>query len=494
MRKYAWLALVVWGAAAVATAQLSPEYKDWPNGPAGFLLTKAEKKEYQGLTGDSQANAWIELFWAKRDPNLETVGNEFKMDFDSKVVAADKQFSTEKLKGSLSDRGKTLILLGKPQKVAGTPAGAAVGQPEMGGVSQEERGAGEVWVYTKAMLPEAVRKEFKADEIRFFFFETRVGIKDFALDRASSSNSMALKLLGVMPEALVANPKLTEVPRIGLIDGSKAATPAQLAVLTAEPGKWPEGAVKVVTWGFQREATQALWVYIQLPDAVPAATQAIGRIRNAESGAEQGTFAANVQPLSVRGARAYEFAVQLAPGAWAGEIALLAGTDVVAVTPIEGTIPPLQTEGTQFSPFYWTVDVRQDPTGFGHAYNIGGWHAVPRPVDTYMSSEMQSFDLFVFVVRPPLGEDGKPKQFDLSLQLFVGDKPGQQLSLGQHAPNELPGTGLYFLGVPLPQLQKPGDFRFDVTFKEASSNLTHVAKIPFKIVAEQPAAAPATAK
>ena len=494
MRKSAWLALVVWGAAAVATAQLSPEYKDWPNGPAGFLLTKAEKKEYQGFTSDAQAKAWIELFWAKRDPNLESVGNEFKVDFDYKVEAADKQFATEKLRGSMSDRGKTLILVGRPSGVAGTPAGAAVGRTEREGVAEDDRGAGEAWLYRKADLPEAVRKEFKADEIRFFFYESRVGMKDFVLDRSNTANVMALRLLGLMPEAHVVNPKLTEVPRMGLIDGSKAATPAQLAVLTAEPGKWPEGAVKAVTWGFKRESTQALWVYLQLPDAVPAATQAIGRIRNAESGAEQGTFAANVQPLSVRGARAYEFAVQLAPGAWAGEIALLAGTDVVAVAPIEGAIPPLQTEGTIFSPFYWTVDVRQDPTGFGHAYNIGGWHAVPRPVDTYMSSEMQSFDLFVFVVRPPLGEDGKPKQLDLTLQLFVGDKPGQQLSLGPHVPNELPGTGLYFLGVPLPQLQKPGDFRFDVTFREASSNLTNIAKIPFKIVAEQPAAAPAPAK
>ena len=30
--------------AAVANAQLSPEYDDWADGPAAFLLTKKEKK------------------------------------------------------------------------------------------------------------------------------------------------------------------------------------------------------------------------------------------------------------------------------------------------------------------------------------------------------------------------------------------------------------------------------------------------------------------
>ncbi len=489
MKKFTWLALVVWGAAAVATAQLSPEYKGWPDGPAGFLMTKAEKKEYQGITSDAQAKAWIELFWAKRDPNLETVGNEFKVDFDYKVEAADRQFSADKLKGSMSDRGRVLILLGRPSGFSGQPAGAVVGRIENPGV--DDHGAGEVWLYKKAQLPEAVKKEIKADDIRFYFYETRMGLKDFQLDRASTSNSIALKLLSLIPEALVVNPKLTEVPRAGLLPGSKAANPAQLAVLSDEPRKWPDGAVSAVTWGFLRESAQSLWVYLQLPDAVPAATEAIGRVRNASTGDEAGTFVVNAQPLSIKGGRAYEFAFPLAPGKWAGEIALLAGAEVVAVASVEGTIDPLKADGPQFSPFYWTVDVRQDPSGFRSAYNIGGWHALPRVGGTFAVSELQHLDLFVFVVHPPLGEDGKPKQLDISLQLFVNDKPGQKMSLGQHPPNEMPIPGLYFLGVPLPQLPKPGNFTFEVTFKEASSNLTASVKVPLKVVADAPAPAPA---
>ena len=490
MRKSAWLMLAVWVVAAAANAQLSPEYKEWPNSPAGFLLTKAEKKEYQEIKADTQAKAWIELFWAKRDPDLGTVFNEFEGDFDARVAAADLQFSTDKVPGSMTDRGRTLIVMGLPSTRAAAPASAVPGAIE--NHNEDDRGAAEVWLYRKDRIP--ANAGIKADELRFYFVETRRGLKDYTLDRGNTMNAMALKALAIVPESLVKNPKLTEVPRMGLIAGSKQANSEQLSVLSSEPRRWPEGAVVATTWGFQNLSRQALWVYVQLPDAVPAATQAIGRLRSVDSGQEEGTFVAAVQPLSVRGARGYEFTFQLASGKWAGDIALLAGTEVVAVATVEGTIDPLGSEGTQFSPFYWTVDVRQDPAGFGSAFNIGGWHVILRPDDTYLASEMQKLDLFVMVARPPMGEDGKPKQFDVDLQLIVHDKPGQRMPLGQHAPSDMPGTGLYFIGVPLPQLQRPGEYRFDLTLMEPSTNLSQTARVPLKVVADPGAAAPAPGK
>ena len=37
----------------------------------------------------AEAKAFIELFWAKRDPNLETPVNEFRQEFNMRVEAAD---------------------------------------------------------------------------------------------------------------------------------------------------------------------------------------------------------------------------------------------------------------------------------------------------------------------------------------------------------------------------------------------------------------------
>ncbi|HQU33774.1 MAG TPA: GWxTD domain-containing protein, partial [Thermoanaerobaculaceae bacterium] len=92
-RTFVPLALVAWVFAAVAGAQLSQSFLDFPKGPAGFLMTDSEKKAYADLKTDAEAQAWTDLFWARRDPDLNTVQNEFKLDFDMRVQAADTQFS-----------------------------------------------------------------------------------------------------------------------------------------------------------------------------------------------------------------------------------------------------------------------------------------------------------------------------------------------------------------------------------------------------------------
>jgi GWxTD domain-containing protein len=166
--------------ATAALAQLSNTFASWPKGPEGFLLTKQELKEYEKITNDAQAQAFIDLFWAKRDPDLNTLANEFRLDFDARLKAADKQFGTEKQRGALTDRGRTLLLLGLPSRHSFTPAGSPVqGAPGEGQEAFEERGNIEVWEYAKDKLP----PDIKAEQVLFVFAETRIGMKDFPLDR-----------------------------------------------------------------------------------------------------------------------------------------------------------------------------------------------------------------------------------------------------------------------------------------------------------------------
>ena len=227
--------------ASVAGAQLSQTFKDFPNGPAGFVMTDNEKKAFAQLKSDSEAQAWIELFWAKRDPDLNTVENEFKQDFDLRVTAADKMFSAEKLKGSMSDRGKVLILMGKPLSLQNVAAGAA--DEEGNRPSLVERGATQIWIYTKDGKPPAK----KTDAILFVFTETRTGTGDFLLDRIDMRNKQSLKLLAARVDELLKNPKLTEVPRMGLLPGTKAATTAQQAVFDTQPRPWPQQGAAILT-------------------------------------------------------------------------------------------------------------------------------------------------------------------------------------------------------------------------------------------------------
>src|SRR6185369_10583837 len=103
--------------AATASASLSSKFVEWGKGPAQYLMTKEEQSQWKKINDDAAAQAFADLFWARRDPSPGTPANEFKDDFDARVAAADKQFPQGRTKGSLTDRGHVFILLGRPTRI-----------------------------------------------------------------------------------------------------------------------------------------------------------------------------------------------------------------------------------------------------------------------------------------------------------------------------------------------------------------------------------------
>ncbi|MBP1690005.1 MAG: peptidase BlaR1 [Deltaproteobacteria bacterium] len=492
------LALALWTVAAVAGAQLSREYADWPDTPAGFLLTKAERKAYEQIKSDVEAKAFIELFWAKRDPDLNTPLNEFKAAFDLRVEAADKAFTFGQTKGSLSDRGRVLILLGKySQRQTYRPGELAALTGERSGRG-DDSGANEVWKYQKSLLPAG----FKSDEVTFVFTESNVGYADFILDRTDRRNAGAIKLLAAVQEALVLNPKITEAPRLGMLPGSKMATAQQLSVLDAQPRPWPEGSVVRGYAGTLSESIHPLWLYVQLPASVPQATQAIGRVANAASGEMTGSFVVAAKPFTAAGGNGYEFAFPVEPGAWKIDVALVNDTGPLAVAAYEGTVDAVPKEGTYLSPMYWGVDIRQEVQArLGDPLNIGGWHVVPRVDDTYSPREQLSY--FCFVLRPgvppaPAAADpaspapaAKPK-LEVSMALYLGGQKVTEVpAMPVNVSNISGELWMFGNGLPLEGFRKAGEYRLDVTLRDTVTDVSRTTAIPVRIP-EQPAAPPPT--
>jgi GWxTD domain-containing protein len=491
------LALAAWAAASVVGAQLSQEYAAFPSSPAGFLLTKAERKAYELIKSDAEAKAFIELFWAKRDPDLDTPLNEFRSDFDMRVEAADKAFSFAQTKGSLSDRGRVLLLLGKfSQRQTYRPGELAALTGERSGRG-DDTGANEVWKYQKSLLP----KEFKGEEATFVFSESSVGFADFILDRTDRRNVNAMKVLALVQEALVLNPKLTEVPRLGLLPSSKMATAAQLAVLDVQPRPWPEGSVVRGYAGVLSEAVHPLWLFVQLPAAAPQATQVVGRVTNVSTGEPAGSFVVAAKPISVTGGYGYEFAFPLDPGKWRVEMALLGEAGPIAVTSYEGETEAVPKEGTFLSSMYWGVDIRQEVQArLGDPLNIGGWHVVPRVDDTYSPREQLSYLCFVIrpgIPAPPATTDpaapaapAKPK-LEVSMALYAGEKKVSEVpATPVNLSNINTDLWMFGNGLPLEGFKKPGEYRLDVTLRDTITNVSRTTAIPVKIPAAP--AAPAT--
>jgi len=98
-----------------AFAALSPKYTDWPNGPEQWLMTRAEHRAWKDVKTDEDAQAFIDLFWARRDPSPGTPENEFRAEFDARVAYADAHLQVAQKRGSLTDPGRVLILLGPSQ-------------------------------------------------------------------------------------------------------------------------------------------------------------------------------------------------------------------------------------------------------------------------------------------------------------------------------------------------------------------------------------------
>jgi len=100
-------------------AALSQKYVDFGKSPAKWLMTRDEQKKWKSVSTDEQAQEFIDLFWARRDPTPGTYVNEYKQEYDARVKYAKENYSHRQVSGELSDRGHAVIVLPIIVKVAG---------------------------------------------------------------------------------------------------------------------------------------------------------------------------------------------------------------------------------------------------------------------------------------------------------------------------------------------------------------------------------------
>lgn len=126
------LALVA-PAAARAADKLDKEAKKWLEDVRPLLLPD-EEKTFRGLNkGDREE--FQKIFWARRDPNLETPVNEYRTEYETTKADVDTRYRVTGRAGSATDCGRVYILLGAPDDVKR--------EPGTGGGSRTP----ETWIY-----------------------------------------------------------------------------------------------------------------------------------------------------------------------------------------------------------------------------------------------------------------------------------------------------------------------------------------------------------
>lgn len=103
-----WLALGCQSAGRTSTAA------GLADGPTRWLMLPDELRQVQRMRTNREAVDWLETFWRRRDPTPEEPGNERAKTFYQRVQAADSLYPEGGVRGSLTPRGRSLILLGPP--------------------------------------------------------------------------------------------------------------------------------------------------------------------------------------------------------------------------------------------------------------------------------------------------------------------------------------------------------------------------------------------
>ena len=165
--------------------------ENWANGPVRLLMTGEEKTEWSRLSDPVARSRFVTKFWAARDVGPESAGREFRHEFERRVAYADANFTEDKVRGSLTDRGMVFVLIGPPSWAGRKPIRTGEDTSDAAGLTGPGTrildSAGnwrETWYYRRDLLPAGIPYQ-QVD----FDFITRKGYGKNVLQRDAAALS-----------------------------------------------------------------------------------------------------------------------------------------------------------------------------------------------------------------------------------------------------------------------------------------------------------------
>jgi len=128
---------------------------DWLRGPARVLASKQERDRFAELETEPARHRFVDEFWRHRDPEPGSGRNEFRQEFERRVLAADAAFGHDGEPGWSTLFGVTLLVFGFPYDVTVNRHERDGGIVEVGAlaVPSKARGGDEViWHYVPGAL------------------------------------------------------------------------------------------------------------------------------------------------------------------------------------------------------------------------------------------------------------------------------------------------------------------------------------------------------
>lgn len=499
-------AMLVAAVATSAFAALSPAKADWGKGPVQYVMTADEKAAWQAVQTDADADAFIALFWARRDPTPATPRNEFREDFEARVKAADDAFGHGRTRGSMTDPGRIAIIFGPPNH----PISRTKQASAQGGTRANMRDAEVGSAFTNAGSADMT-----------FSYDGDLSVKLFGVPRAEFTfhdqfNDGTFKLVsppGVdvtaatnrMLMSFLTQPALTKVPTFPAGGAPKAALPAapvagvktpalESALADAKAGKASNHGAAFAYAEFVSPAGDPFVpVVVYVPSSANIAGDGADTIFGAVEDATGTRVTTFEEPAKLTASRIDFFVdktLTLQPGKYNAIVGLAKGGQPVLVTsgPIEVAGPSKDSVGTSrliLSDNVYELGTAEPPKA---PFAFGKLKIVPKGNLTFKASDELNY--FVEVNNPGIDTATNLPKLQYKLDLTGGpDKKTISAPLSDAAPLPLtgtPGPGHYAIisAIPLAEVKpalKPGDYTLKMKIVDTVSKQSYTVEQSFKV-------------
>jgi GWxTD domain-containing protein len=502
-------ALFVMAIAASAFAALSDANTQFGNGPARFLMSKEEMAAWKSVNNDTDAQAFIDKFWARRDPTPGTPANEFKAEFEARAKYADDHFAEGRTKGSLTDRGRIFLILGSPSVVKHSSGGSAPGVPSTGiGVPQPGADAQPqtmTWTYdqakTKAQLP--------APTIQIGFVD-QYGNESWRLDRSPGVDVPAL--LAKTVAADVTNPNATGAPAAQAAAPQVAPATAPAPVAAAAPSigayKTPafqtaiqqarsatDAPYKNMTFSYGEFVTPTGTYFVPVQLALPATVTPadapltfFGEVTDA-NGTPVAIYEEPAKLLTSKNDVVFDKTLMLTPGTYKGTFGLADATGkVISIISSPMTLKGVDKATPSISDLIlsnniYPLTAAQLPTD---PYAFGGMKVVPKSDRTFTNKDELWY--FLELRNPGIDAGTNMPKIQMKLELTGKTSAGKDVKMANPLADaetiELKGVpGHFGIGQALPlESFKPGTYTMKVKVIDVVTKQTYNLEETFKVV------------
>lgn len=480
---------------------------DFGKGPAQFFMTKDELAAWRNVKSESEAQAFINLFWARRDPTPGTQRNEFREQFEARVDFADKKWSDKKVRGSMTDRGKLILALGTGAKIVRSGQTAS-NVPDMPGETESAANRDvappqERWIFEAAALP----KYAGTKSIEFSFLD-RFRTGQYTLDRASQNRLN--ELLSKAAQAVIVSPNLTAADLTAQTSGRKVVdvtVPAPVIQTPAAPvTTFKDEANRAAIATFKSATTNPYKnVFVTWSEGVTAAGEYFVPVQlyvNKAAGVTIDTpvvFIGQVEDATGNVVAVYEEPAKLTASKddfyFDKSLVLPSGTYTAYFGLVGADGKPLGIAKTSMelksidkdapsvgrlilSNNIYALPQAQQPTD---PFAFGGMKVVPKGNRTF--SRRDELDFFVELLNPGLGEDGKPR-FQLGVDITDAKGNAKRSPLSEVDVIPIKGVaGHFFVGSGYPlESFAPGKYKIKLKLIDMVSKKNYSLEESFTVV------------